>query len=223
MRRASRLVLTQHGKARLNCARTLRSSAIHIAIPTTAEWPFGIGQQSFCANLEPSAVRRARMSDDWVERRQAELEAAAPLPRRSRKDPFVQVPLSWLERAAQATRAPGVSRPSGSCIWRGVPVATPLLCQTPICTELELAGARSTGFYATWSRPASSPSPAPAVAPRASLFLVYLVETRDHAERSHAIPLPNRRRVSCVHRSPSTCPSRNPGPTAPKRSGPLSR
>jgi hypothetical protein len=46
------------------------------------------------------------MLDDWAKQRRAELEAAAPVKRRKRKDAFVQVPLWWLEAAARATRSP---------------------------------------------------------------------------------------------------------------------
>ena len=44
--------------------------------------------------------------DDWAKKRLAELEAAAPVKRRNRKDAFVQVPLWWLEAATRATRSP---------------------------------------------------------------------------------------------------------------------
>ena len=44
--------------------------------------------------------------DDWAKKRLAELEAAAPVKRRNRKDAFVQVSLRWFEAATRATRSP---------------------------------------------------------------------------------------------------------------------
>jgi hypothetical protein len=46
------------------------------------------------------------MLNDWAKKRLNELEAAAPVKRRNRKDAFVQVPLGWFEAAARATRSP---------------------------------------------------------------------------------------------------------------------
>lgn len=46
--------------------------------------------------------------DDWAKKRLSELEAAAPVKRRNRKDAFVKVPLWWLEAATKATRSPQV-------------------------------------------------------------------------------------------------------------------
>jgi hypothetical protein len=43
--------------------------------------------------------------DDWAKKRLSELEAAAPVKRRNRKDAFVLLPLGWLE-ATRATRTP---------------------------------------------------------------------------------------------------------------------
>ena len=44
--------------------------------------------------------------DDWAKQRLSELEAAAPVKRKPRKDAFVQVPLDWFKAAAKATRSP---------------------------------------------------------------------------------------------------------------------
>ena len=44
--------------------------------------------------------------DDWATRRMAELIAAAPARRKSKKEAFVKVPLWWAEQAAQATGTP---------------------------------------------------------------------------------------------------------------------
>jgi len=46
------------------------------------------------------------MLNDWAKRRLSELEAAAPVKRRTGKDAFVQVPLGWFEAATAATQSP---------------------------------------------------------------------------------------------------------------------
>lgn len=46
------------------------------------------------------------MLNDWAKKRLSELEAAAPVKRKARKDAFVQVPLGWFEAATRATRSP---------------------------------------------------------------------------------------------------------------------
>ena len=51
--------------------------------------------------------------DDWAKKRLSELEAAAPVKRKSKKDAFVQVPLWWLEAATRATRSPQAF----VCVW----------------------------------------------------------------------------------------------------------
>jgi DNA-binding transcriptional ArsR family regulator len=43
--------------------------------------------------------------ESWHVRRRRELEAAAPT-KRKRAEPFVKVPLWWIEAAAKATRSP---------------------------------------------------------------------------------------------------------------------
>jgi hypothetical protein len=42
--------------------------------------------------------------DDWMKNRMAELEAAAPIKRKKKAEPFVKVPLWWATAAAKATR-----------------------------------------------------------------------------------------------------------------------
>ena len=44
--------------------------------------------------------------EPWRVRRLRELEAAAPVKRKRKVEPFVQIPLWWLEAAAKATRSP---------------------------------------------------------------------------------------------------------------------
>ena len=51
--------------------------------------------------------------EDWAKKRLAELEAAAPAKRESKKDVFVKVPLWWIEAATKATRAPQAF----VCVW----------------------------------------------------------------------------------------------------------
>ena len=51
--------------------------------------------------------------DDWAKKRLAELEAAAPVKRKNKKDAFVKVPLWWIEAAAKATRTPQAF----VCVW----------------------------------------------------------------------------------------------------------
>ena len=51
--------------------------------------------------------------EDWAKTRLAELEAAAPAKRESKKDVFVKVPLWWIEAATKATRAPQAF----VCVW----------------------------------------------------------------------------------------------------------
>lgn len=46
------------------------------------------------------------MPNEWAKKRLSELEAAAPVKRKARKDAFVQVPLGWFEAATRATRSP---------------------------------------------------------------------------------------------------------------------
>ena len=44
--------------------------------------------------------------DDWAAKRLAELEAAAPKKRKKKVEPFVNVPLWWMMKAAKATKTP---------------------------------------------------------------------------------------------------------------------
>jgi len=46
------------------------------------------------------------MLNDWAKKRLIELEAAAPVKRKNRKDAFVLLPLGWFEAATRATRTP---------------------------------------------------------------------------------------------------------------------
>jgi hypothetical protein len=46
------------------------------------------------------------MLNEWAKKRLSELEAAAPVKPKARKDAFVQVPLGWFEAATRATRSP---------------------------------------------------------------------------------------------------------------------
>jgi hypothetical protein len=45
--------------------------------------------------------------EPWHIRRMRELKAAAPV-KRKKAEPFVKVPLWWIETAAKATRTPGI-------------------------------------------------------------------------------------------------------------------
>jgi len=46
------------------------------------------------------------MMDDWTARRSREPEAAAPVKRKKKVEPFVKVPLWWIEAAAKAADSP---------------------------------------------------------------------------------------------------------------------
>jgi hypothetical protein len=50
--------------------------------------------------------------NDWAKKRIQELKAAAPV-KRKKAEPFVKVPLWWIERATKATRTPKAL----VCIW----------------------------------------------------------------------------------------------------------
>ena len=44
--------------------------------------------------------------DDWTTHRLKELEMVAPVKRKKKAEPFVKVPLWWIETAANATKSP---------------------------------------------------------------------------------------------------------------------
>ena len=46
--------------------------------------------------------------DEWSRRRLRELEARVPVERKKTTEPFVKVPLCWIEKAAKATELPAI-------------------------------------------------------------------------------------------------------------------
>ena len=110
MRRASRIVLN----ATADGTHELRTDAKIIRFPdryTDKRGDGDLGPGDRAAGPAPAAAggraqRKESVMDDWAKKRLSELEAAAPVKRRNRKDAFVQVPLRWFEAATRATRSP---------------------------------------------------------------------------------------------------------------------